>query len=154
MKTHTHIRLLSLIMIVLCIGCQPDNQCRKENIAEAAVAFKDKDLKNISLDSVSIQGVGQDSILYNNKKSVREVSLPLHKTQNQTQFIFSSGSLIDTLTIEHINTENFISLECGCFIYHTIENAYSSGTWIDSVAIINKEITTANAKEHLQLFFD
>ena len=92
------------------------NTMLKSNKPIKVFELKDKDLKNISLDSVSIQGVGQDSILYNNKKSVREVSLPLHKTQNKTQFIFSSGSLIDTLTIEHINTENFISLECGCFI--------------------------------------
>ena len=28
----------------------------------------------------------------------------------------------DTLTINHQNSDLFVSLECGCFTYHTIES--------------------------------
>lgn len=136
------------------MSCQPDSQCRQESIIEAKIAFKNKVQKDVVIDSITIQGVGSDSILYDNKKSVRSVDLPLHKTTNKTQFVFSNETYLDTLTIEHINTENFISLECGCFIYHTIEQAYSTGSWIDSIAVVNTEITTNNAKEHIQLFFN
>ena len=70
------------------------------------------------------------------------------------KLVFSNGVKVDTLSIEHLNTDNFISLECGCFVYHTIQRAYSCGTWIDSVAIITTEITSINAEEHLQVFFN
>lgn len=145
---------IGLTVITVLVSCQPDNQCRKENIVQMQVSFKNKALSKVSLDSVTIQGVGSDSVLYDNKKSVNEVSLPLHKTKDKTQFVFSNGVKVDTLSIEHLNTDNFISLECGCFVYHTIQRAYSCGTWIDSVAIITTEITSINAEEHLQVFFN
>lgn len=154
MKHLLHIALFGLAIITFGVSCQPNDQCYKENIVEMSVTFKDKNKAAVTLDSVTIQGVGSDSVLYANQKSVRTVSLPLQKTQNSTQYVFCSGNLVDTLTIEHTNTENFISLECGCFVYHTLQNIYSTGSWIDSVAIINPEITTANAQEHIQLFFN
>jgi len=154
MSVRLPILLVCLTILIGIVGCQPDNQCHKENIVEAQISFRNKALTKVSLDSVTIQGVGSDSVIYNNKKSLNHIALPLHKTQEVTQFVFSSGTRIDTLTLEHTNTENFISLECGCFVYHTLQNAYSCGTWIDSVAIINTEITTFNAEDHIQLFFD
>lgn len=150
----TLILWICLIGLTALVSCQPDNQCRKENIVEMQVSFRNKAMSKVSLDSVSIHGVGSDSVLYDNKKSVNHVALPLHKTKEVTQFVFSNGTKADTLTLEHVNTENFISLECGCFVYHTLQNAYSCGTWIDSVAIITTEITTINAAEHIQVFFN
>lgn len=135
-------------------ACTPDDQCRKESIVNMEITFyNDSTLQKASVDSITIYGVNNDSILYNNQKNVATVALPLQKTKNETQYVFTNGEYTDTLTIQHTNSDNFISIECGCFVYHNITEVHSQKTWIDSIAIINPDVTTANYEdEHLQIF--
>lgn len=155
-------RYLSNNIIYLCTlcltlwfqACTPDDQCRKESIVNMEITFyNDSTLKKASVDSITIYGVDNDSILYNNQKSVSSVALPLQKTKNETQYVFTNGKYTDTLTIQHTNSDNFISIECGCFVYHNITDVHSKKTWIDSIAVINPDVTTTNYEdEHLQIF--
>lgn len=146
--------ICALCFVLWLQACTPDEQCRKESIINMEITFyNDSTLQKASVDSITIYGVDNDSILYNNQKSVSSVALPLQKTKNETQYVFTNGTYTDTLTIEHTNTDNFISIECGCFVYHNITNVYSQKTWIDSIAIINPDVTTTNYEdEHLQIF--
>lgn len=146
--------LFVIFGILFITGCQGDEQCRKENIVQMRMVFLDIETnKTYNADSITIQGVGNDSILYNNRKSISSIELPLHKTQERTQFAISSGDLKDTITLCHTNHDTFISLECGCFVYHTLNKVWSNHTWIDSISIINPEITASSEDEHLQIFF-
>lgn len=144
----------SLCLILGLQACTSDDQCRKESIVNMEITFyNDSTLQKASVDSITIYGADNDSILYNNQKSVSSVALPLQKTKDETRYVFTNGQYSDTLTIKHTNSDNFISIECGCFVYHNITDAFSNNTWIDSIAIINPDVTTANYEdEHLQIF--
>lgn len=144
----------TLYFIIWLQACTPDEQCRKESIVNMEINFYDKStLKKTPIDSITIYGVDNDSILYNNQKNVSSVALPLQKTKNETQYVFKNGKYNDTLTIQHTNSNNFISIECGCFVYHNITGIDFTHTWIDSIAIINPDVTTTNYEdEHLQIF--
>ena len=71
---------------------------------------------------MTIKGLNNDSILYQ-EQSLSSFNLPLHALQSTSAFVLQRGVLEpDTIVISHENVNQFISLECGCFVYHTIKS--------------------------------
>ena len=105
----------------------------------------------LSIDSLSIQGLGVDSILYNNSKKISKVILPLNKFVPESKFVVTFDKIKDTITVLHTNTNDFLSLECGCIKVHTIDTVLTTNHFIDSVKIAIHDVNTTNA-EHLQIY--
>lgn len=80
-------------------------------------------------------------------RNVKSLDLPLRITSNKTQFeirfyqSLDMPPLVDTLTINHQNTNYFISEDCGCLVFHTIESIDYTRRRIDSAYIYNPNIT-------------
>lgn len=126
---------------------------------------------SFSIDSLSVQGLRLDtltgkfslvdSILYNNKKKVSTIDLPLNNLltksnpsknlPTQSTFVLKFNTTVDTMTIYHTNINDYLSLECGCIVTHTIDTIITTNHFIDSVQIKIHDVNTINA-ENIRLY--
>lgn len=149
---------LAFVLVGL-LACKPDTECRSSVDIGMQVVFAldsvqgDTLLVNFTaLDSVTVQGVGNDSILYDNQKAVKSVFLPLKTDANSTAYSIQAYNKYDTLFVSHDNNVTFISLACGCFVYHTITDVSYSGGLIDSLVILNAAIEGFK-QDNVRLYF-
>lgn len=153
-----NIFFLFLSLLSFLVACEPDTVCRQESNVVAGVSLQGVTTDSLgqvvswtSADSITIQGVMNDSVLYDNSKSVGTVYLPLRPTQTITQYLFTFHAQTDTLYIQHTNDQRYISMACGCFIFHTIDSVWTSSEQIDA-QIVNS--TVENYKqENISLFY-
>lgn len=153
--------LLLYLLLLTWTGCKVDEECRIEDtirlhavlICDSIISTGDT-LRLNALDNLTIQGLGSDSLLLDNASNISSIALPLRNDQNETVFLLTTNNRQETLTIHHQNKQHFISLACGCFVYHTIEDIRSEGVLIDSIEVLNSNIenyTQDNIRIHLLL---
>jgi hypothetical protein len=108
---------------------------------------------------VTVYGVGRDSLLYDTK-STSTLNLPLQKLDSISSFAFITTinrdsnliEIVDTIDIYHTNTEEFISLECGCVVSNTIVGIAQTTNRIDSIVVMSPDVnlqSTNNIKIYL-----
>lgn len=142
--------------MLLC-GCTVDQQCRTAFDGRMQAVFRADSLQVDSTyatyaiwDSITVQGLGRDSVLYDNRKGITTLQLPLRPDTTVTAYRLTYHGRTDTLYIIHNNDIQFISLACGEVIYHTIEGFRARGTWIDSIALIDSTVQ-ATVKDNIRL---
>lgn len=109
----------------------------------------------LSIDSITIKGIGVDSILYKNSKKIQSVVLPLNKldTLQESSFQVKFNTITDTITIIHQNKTEYLSLECGCIKTHIIDTVLTTNHFIDSVRIsVHNVNTSTSAKENIKIY--
>ena len=146
------LRQTTYILFLLVLGltfaaCEPDTECRTANNIGMQMVFAldsmrgDTALVSFSrFDTLTVQGVGNDSVLYDKQTNVTSVFLPLRTDTTLTAYAMSAYGKKDTLYISHDNNVIFVSLACGCFVYHTINSVNNRGGLIDSIVILNSTI--------------
>ena len=157
MRKNVYILLISLLVL---LSCSKSNTCSIKDDIALQIGFYSDSIDTLgnyvvfakSIDSLTLQGVGNDSVILDNTKSVETISLPLHNTLTTTQYAMIVNGMSDTLTIQHQNTDVFVSLQCGCFTYHTVESVSESAHLFDSIAYIEYEIGRVQT-ENIRLFW-
>lgn len=141
--------LIVLVIGICLISCEPDKTCRQDVDVRARLVLRcyhhdtlDVVSEVTQWDSITVQGVGSDSILYSNTKSAKELLLPLRGDTTVTAYTLLWNGKTETLYIRHSNTQRFVSMACGCVIYHQIEDVWCDKVWADSVVIINAAVET------------
>ena len=154
---HTYRLLLLLPFIGLLVSCQPDTVCRQYNTVALGISVQylstdsaGNTTTHNTFDSISVQGINNDSVLYTNQHNLDALWLPLRPDTSITAFTMLWHNQYDTLYIMHDNTLRFISHACGCTIYHTIDSVWHRGNAIDSIAIINATVETTQ-QNNIQL---
>ncbi len=134
-------------LLILLVGCEPDKSCRQSIYVACRVVLQGTEIDSLGepvafheWDSVTVQGVGNDSVLYDNQYSVNRLLLPLKTDTTITAYSILWHDEYDTLYVRHTNTLNFISMACGCAIYHTIDSTWTNSARIDSLVVINSAI--------------
>jgi hypothetical protein len=163
MEKKISIKLLTFLILVF-VGCActtDSDECRKEKNVSLNIAFKQKVLNqttgrytvgNLSIDSIWVRAIDRDSMIYNNKRSVQSIDLPLKKFAESTSFIIRFNTVTDTLYVLHNTNDNyFLSLECGCIAVHSINEVISTRNFIDSISVINNDVNTTKTT-HIQIF--
>lgn len=158
MKLFRNIYLFALAFLYACT--QTEN-CTQEKNVLMQVGFYKKTMDSttkiysksaLTIDSIWVMGLGTDSLLYNKETSIKSINIPLKKTIEQTDYIVRFNNTTDTISIFHTNNDRYyLSLECGCVVAHSIDEIVSTGHFIDSVSIINRDINTTNA-ENIQIY--
>lgn len=166
------IELIGLIGAVLLLAaCSADTECRQSSAIYMTVEFSGDSLRQstdsarLSKDSLAmdtirfstvtgmqIRGVGRDSIIYDSTATFTKAYLPLRPDTTITAFEFIYQGRTDTLRLYHQNDMQFISLACGCFVFHTLDRFASNRTVVDSCDIVNAGVTTA-AETNLKIFY-
>ena len=149
----------AFVLIAVMASCTSD--CFMPTRSLFGVAFVDSlTLKSVTINRLSVQGEGSDSILYNNV-NVSEVYLPLHVKQGVTvyNFTIASGSeeipdITFKLTVNHTPRAQFVSPECGCLPMHTVNSVECEQIdIIKSEELIKTEVTNVEKDVHLKIYF-
>ncbi|MBR1809954.1 MAG: hypothetical protein IJ776_11315 [Paludibacteraceae bacterium] len=104
-----------------------------------------------AVDSVTVQGVGIDSVLYNNQKNVSKLSLPLRSDTTETRYLLTLNSQPETLVIKHENNDYFVSLACGCFVFHEVDTAFGTNGLIIDSEVINTAVQNVE-QDNIKLY--
>ena len=154
-------RNIYLFALAFLFACTQTENCTQEKNVLMQVGFYKKTMDSttniysksaLTIDSIWVMGLGTDSLLYNKEKSIKSINIPLKKTIEQTDYIVRFNNTTDTISIFHTNNDRYyLSLECGCVVAHSIDEIVSTGHFIDSVSIINRDINTTNA-ENIQIY--
>lgn len=157
-------RLIFLLVIAFFTGmisCNNDDTCRKNKRIDLGVKFyldtlnlktNKHDIMTLTMDSITVKGVGVDSVLYNNKKKISSIRLPLNKLAEESRYSICFNNIYDTLVIRYKNTEEYLSLECGSIRTHSIEEVLSTTHFIDSIIIKNPIVNTTANVENIQIY--
>lgn len=169
MKNFYSHSIVILLFFLIFAACTADTTCRKDmnvrmNVTLQADSLNETqhNVRYASWDSITVQIVGEDSLLIDNRKGLKQLPLFLHPISQDTlegatssivtAFAMTYHMQTDTLYVEHTPRQYFVSLACGCAIYHTILNAWSTDLRVDSVQIINSNVENAlqeNLRIHL-----
>lgn len=149
----------TILLLTGMVGCRPDTVCRQDIQVLAGVTTEwvltdtaGNTTPQVTWDSVSVWGVGNDSLLYDNTYAVETLALPLRIDTTMSAFVILWHGTYDTLYIHHDNTRKFISSACGCAVYHTLDTTWVAGTFVDSLYIVNSSVETVQQTNiHLRL---
>jgi len=107
----------------------------------------------VQVDSMTVKGVGSDSIIYKNK-TLSGFVLDLNTNAMQTQFLVTTQQkgylFVDTLTLEHQNAPWFQSMECGCRVFSTLKGCRVGGVIFQSAVIADSAVINLKS-EHVRL---
>ena len=150
---------LCLLFISLCsifAACEPDTTCHQDLGSAVQITLSADSITSAGdtayyaqWDSVTVVGIGSDIGMQG--KSVKVMGLELRPDTNLTVYLMFYHNQIDTLYIQHTPRQQFISMACGCAVYHTITAAWSSDPRVDSVSIINASVETV-AQDNLCIY--
>ena len=100
-------------------------------------------------DSLAVVGVGNDIGMQG--RNLKGIGLELRPDTCLTRYLVLYHNQIDTLYIQHTPRQQFVSMACGCAVYHTITAAWSSDPRVEKVSIINASVE-AVAQDNLCIY--
>lgn len=111
--------------------------------------------KNVN---VIVRGVGIDSLLYDSV-SLNKMQLPLQMNGNDSKFVVEqyfenevdTGYIADTICINHENSIEFVSVECGGVVVSKIHEVTWTVNRIDSVVVIDSNVVRLG-KNNLKIY--
>ncbi|HNX87905.1 MAG TPA: DUF6452 family protein [Paludibacteraceae bacterium] len=133
------------------ISCNNDETCRKSKTVLMGAKFYQDTLNlktnqyvtiNFKADSLTASGVNNDSIIYKKVTNLSEIKLPVDKLKTQSRFSIKFNEVYDTITVLYHNTDEYLSLECGCVRTHTIDTVLTTNHIIEKIKIIQPIINT------------
>ena len=148
MKFRLSISILSCILALgswFFVSCEPDTTCHQElgsavqvTLSADSITLTGDTIQYAQWDSITIVGIGSDIGMMG--RSTKVIGLELRPDTNLTAYLMLYHNQVDTLYIQHTPRQQFISMACGCAVYHTITAAWSSDPRVDSVSIINANV--------------
>ena len=115
--------------------------------------------KAITVDSIGIGGVGNDSLFYGPDDKLSQAYLPFRSADKSTAYYIRYMSrdldfpeLIDTIKFSYTSQPWFASEECGAMYRYMITGMDYTRHLIDSVGIVDSLITNAEM-ERIHIYF-
>lgn len=150
-------RLTFLFATVLLMSGCSSNGCYEDMSVKLYANFYTVNSKNkqvaVQVDSMTVKGIGSDSILYTNK-TLSGLELDLNPNATKTQFLIvaiqDGYAFKDTLTLYHHNKPWFQSMECGCRVFSTLDSCTVGGHIFKSVTVADSSVINLKA-EHVRL---
>ncbi|MCQ2342603.1 MAG: DUF6452 family protein [Paludibacteraceae bacterium] len=137
-----------LLLVATLYSCRPDAVCREALtvglVGELRETYPDNNNQpqlRTAWDSITVQGIGSDSLLYDNRKNIGKIVLPMRHDIDSTGFVLTYRGCTDTLYTWHTSERNFVSVECGCVYNHDVLHLSYTRHWIDSIAVIDNQMT-------------
>jgi hypothetical protein len=148
------------IVTLATISFSCTSECYVSKESKLGISFLDSltfKAKNIS--GLTVLGVLNDSILYNNTTS-SVIYLPLRSNQTATNYRFILPTRIEgkntpdtiLLHINHTPKPQLISEECGCSMFHLLNDAkLLNNTYNFKLDIVDTNITNINNDKETQI---
>ena len=142
-----------LLMLILIIGCEPDDICIEgtTGTAELIIIFHDfdnpdsrKEIQNLNVIG-SINQNDFESLFFTTSDSI---TLPLRKFSSSTNYKFvlndDNNMIVDELAIFYTTNDIFINRACGFKTIFEELNVTYSNNWIKKIVILNNSISSNN----------
>lgn len=153
-------------MAVILSGCSSSDLCMQEMKVVLKVEFKEMKYDMSSEQykeqskyvNVIVHGVGIDSLLYDST-SLNSMELPLQINAENSRFVIKqyyenevdTGYVADTIWVNHDNEVEFVSVECGGVMTHSINGVLWTINRIDSVVVDDPKVIR-NGKNNLKIY--
>ena len=112
----------------------------------------------LPIDSIYIHGLNNDSIIYDYRRDVSRIELPLNAAANTTAFLLyfpatpEIAHLVkDTIWFTYEVKPTLISMECGFASFFELIEVSHSNMMIDSISIEETSVNN-NLDEHIKIF--
>lgn len=105
-------------------------------------------------DSLALYGLNNDSIIYNQSRSIQSALIPLNASADSCTFVIEINGAFDTIEFRYTNYPHLISKECGYTFYHHLDTIIPHEHFhaIKRIEYINKTITNLNA-ENIRIIY-
>lgn len=159
-KILIHIIIALAFSIGALTSCSSDG-CLENQSSIPLAGFYDSESKQaIVLNSLEVYGIGAtgDSLLTTNGVETKQTYLPFRSTQKNTAFCFhytefgETNAYNDTIWFDYESIPYFASEECGAMFRYKITSVRHTDILIDSVTIIDPEITNVDV-ERIKIYF-
>jgi hypothetical protein len=138
--------IISLSWIV----CSCDEFCEVSNRTAMVVKFYTLGTDSArTMNNMSIQGVGNDSVLYD-AANLSSALFPLNPNADVTGYVITNDTVaVDTITVTYARHNGFISSECGCVTYSDISEIKTTNHSIREIKITNAGVSTVSYRENV-----
>jgi hypothetical protein len=133
-------------------SCTPGACFEETNAFLKASFYLDSSNELVAPDSISLAGLGQTGIIYNKASGVQPALFPLNASTGSSTFVIKINGVTDTIEFSYSSFPHLISKECGYSVFHTLETPSFSQNNIDTILIMNRNITTVN-EENIRIFY-
>ena len=134
------VAFLFLAGFILLTSCFEVECVNRPQIQVNTVFYDYETKKPATPENVTLYGMDNPVKLYDNQRT-QSALLPLKVSDNETIFIIEINDTADTIQFVHSNYLQLISKECGYLMFHKIDTLYFTTNEIDSISLINREIT-------------
>jgi len=151
------------LLLMLFSSCLNEEICEDVSTVPVRIGFYFDDQTQdqpvlLAFDSLKIQGLGNDSIIYDYQYNVSRIELPLNSNTRSSVFLIYYPAppeidhlLVDTLRLYYEVKPTLISMECGFVSFFELTEVVHSRLIIDSISIEETSIIN-NFDEHIKIF--
>ncbi|MDR0828754.1 MAG: hypothetical protein LBN95_01390, partial [Prevotellaceae bacterium] len=148
--------------LFIVTACTSDGECRKDRAVKLGVDLKqntwnetsDKYIESNLSSPITVFGIGNDSLIADNKVFTQTLLLPLKNFSDSTEFVFQvQDQTADTVNFIYENEDYFLSFECGSLVFHTLKEVKFSRNYIDSVVVKNDYVAIGNSSANIKIYF-
>lgn len=154
---------LAAMLFALIITACSSIDCPMDNLVYTQYQLMRADGKADTLsDTLTIytnRHDGSDSVLINLQVGTKTLDLPISYAQPTDSFFFQmkdttlKRTYTDTVTVSKVDKIHFESTDCGVSYFHTITSVNCTTNRIDSVRIINPDVSYDTSKKHFYIYF-
>lgn len=151
------------LLLLLFPSCLNEEVCEDVSTVPVRIGFYNDDETQelpvlLAFDSLKVQGIGNDSIIYDYRYDVSRIELPLNSNAESSAFLIYYPAppeiahlVVDTLRLFYEVKPTLISMECGFISFFELKEVRHSRMMIDSISIEETSIIN-NFDEHIKIF--
>ncbi len=145
--------LIALIILTLSIAsCEKDDFCIDATTPNLVIRLYDinNPLNYKTASHLYIWAEGKDTLVNYKDVSLDSIALPLDPSQDFTTYHLSSNDTEDTITINYMRNEIFVSRSCGYkYNFNNLNISGVTNNWILNTQTTNQ--TVDNETEHIKI---
>ncbi|GEM_PF-664578 len=151
------------LLLMMFSSCLNEEICEDMSTVPVRIGFYFDDPNQdqpvmLAFDSLKVQGVGNDSIIYDYRYNVSRIELPLNSNVDSSAFLIYYPAppeiahlVVDTLRFFYNVKPTLISMDCGFVSFFELKEVRHSRMMIDSISIEETSIIN-NFEEHIKIF--
>ena len=147
-KVLIHLLLLTMAGSFLFTACDSEG-CVDGQVSFAIGSCSQLPFDSLKLSTVSVYGTGMwsDSVMKTSVSGSSALEIRLDPASEVTKLRFDfalkqpTDTIRDTVTFYYENHDYFVSIDCGCVVFHYIDSIGHTNNFIKKIAITNPEIT-------------
>ncbi len=146
--------------LILITSCLMEEVCDDINVMIRIGFYEDdpdnEDPLSVTIERLTVFGLGVDSLVYNNALSVGQIELPLASHQDSCAFVFrfpgnERNLVYDTIWFYYLRSPKLITMECGFVTFFQLLEIQHTTNNITTILTEDPEIND-EFNEHVRIF--